>query len=120
MDMATYYTFAAALIFVIALIVLIFWLLRRFGLGAGMGVHPGGGRRLRVRETLMVDAKHRLVLVRRDDVEHLLLLGPAGSTLVEDGIPAPEDEDPAAAFPGPSFKKQLARLMPSASRSAER
>ncbi len=119
MDTDTYYTFVAALIFVVALIVLVFWLFRRLGLGAGMGVHAGGGRRLRVREALMVDAKHRLVLVRRDDVEHLLLLGPSGSTLVEGGIPSPADDDTRPAHPGPSFKRQLARLMPGAARSAD-
>jgi len=119
MDSSTYYTFVAALIFVVALIVLVFWLFRRLGLGAGMGVHTSGGRRLRIREALMVDGKHRLVLVRRDDVEHLLLLGPGGSTLVEGGIPAPAENDAGQMPHGPSFKKQLARLLPGAARSGD-
>jgi flagellar protein FliO/FliZ len=35
-----------------------------------------------------VDAKRRLVLVRRDDREHLLLLGATQDVVVESGIAA--------------------------------
>lgn len=36
---------------------------------------PRGPRRLKIVETLVVDARRRVVLVRCDEVEHLLLLG---------------------------------------------
>jgi flagellar protein FliO/FliZ len=45
--------------------------------------------RLAVVETLTLDARHKLTLVRRDGVEHLLLLGPTGETVVETGIIRP-------------------------------
>ncbi len=34
-----------------------------------------------------LDAKRRLVLIRRDNKEHLLLLGPDGDTVIETDIP---------------------------------
>jgi flagellar protein FliO/FliZ len=47
---------------------------------------PGKGRRLGVVETAFLGPKHRLILVRRDEVEHLVLIGPNSNTLVESGI----------------------------------
>ena len=94
-----YLRFALALILVLGLILLLAWALRRFGLG-GM-VRPGGKRRLHIVETAAAGPRHRLVLVRRDQTEHLLLLGPTGDTVVEQGIdnvsPAPA-RSPAARF----------------------
>jgi flagellar protein FliO/FliZ len=75
--------FALAFLLVLGLIALGAWTLRRFGLG--MAGPVGRGRRLAVVESLALDARHRLVLVRRDDREHLILLG-AGETVVESGI----------------------------------
>ena len=50
-------------------------------------------RRLGVIEYMTLDPKTRLVLVRRDDTQHLLLLGAAGPVVVERGIEAlPEPE----------------------------
>lgn len=38
-----------------------------------------------------MDGKRRMVLVRRDDTEHLLLLGTATETVIETGITPPEN-----------------------------
>jgi flagellar protein FliO/FliZ len=86
MDLIDYGRFLAALLFVLGLIALVAWLARRFRLGPGGA--PGAARRLTVLETLPLDARRKLVLVRRDDTEHLLLLGTEGSRLVEGGIPS--------------------------------
>lgn len=75
--------FALAFILVIGLIALCAWALRRFGLGGA--IRPVRGRRLAVVESLALDPRHRLVLVRRDDREHLILIG-TGETVVESGI----------------------------------
>jgi len=85
MDIQQYFSFVAALVFVVALIFLLAWVAKRFGLG---GVTPVAGRqkRLALVDTLPIDAKRRLVLVRRDNVEHLVLLGPSGDTVVETGV----------------------------------
>ena len=81
MSLATYLQFALALIFVVALIGGLALVARRFGLG---GIAPTGKqRRLGIVEVLALDNRRRLVLVRRDGAEHLLLLGPAGDTVVE-------------------------------------
>jgi flagellar protein FliO/FliZ len=84
MDLIDYGRFVAALLFVLGLIALTAWLARRFRLGPGGA--PGGARRLAVLETLPLDARRKLVLIRRDATEHLLLLSPDGNRLVEGGI----------------------------------
>ena len=44
-------------------------------------------RRLAVVETLMVAPKQRLLIIRRDDVEHLVFAGAEGATVIEANIP---------------------------------
>jgi len=59
---------------------------RKFGL-----VSASGGfvrkRRLHVIETLALDARRRVVIVRCDDKEHLIVLGQSSETVV-DSMPA--------------------------------
>lgn len=86
MNWETYLQFALALVFVLALIGLLAWAVRRFGLFAQVMPPRSGKRRLSVVEVAPVDAKRRLVLVRRDDREHLILLGANTETVVEPGI----------------------------------
>jgi len=99
MEFDTYFRFLVALVFVLALIGILTWLVRRFG-PAGHGLRPRNGRRrLEVVETAPVDSKHRLVLVRRDGTEHLILLGTSSDILIESGIAAPpraRETEPAA------------------------
>jgi flagellar protein FliO/FliZ len=90
-----------ALVFVLGLIGGITLLAKRFGFtpratskrtrrGFG-GQKATSGRRLAIVEVLPVDAKRRLVLVRRDDKEHLIMLGADRELLVEAGATAPDD-----------------------------
>ena len=74
--------FVAAFALVIGLIALMAYAAKRW-----RGFTPGGGagRRLEVVEALGVDAKRRLVLVRADGREHLLLIGGATDVVVESG-----------------------------------
>ena len=89
MDIELYFRFVAALALVLGLIAAIAWGLKRVGLGQVAGRFSGAGpKRLQVVETLSLDAKRRLVLVRRDDTEHLLLTGGGVDILVESGINA--------------------------------
>lgn len=75
-----------ALLLVLAMVGGAGLLARRFGVP---GVtKPTSIKRLQVVETLMVGPRQRLIILRRDDVEHLLLSGPEGATVVESGIPA--------------------------------
>ncbi|NKB56801.1 MAG: hypothetical protein GKS00_10740 [Alphaproteobacteria bacterium] len=85
MDFDGYLRFVLALVFVLGLIGLIGLLLRRYGASA-MGMAPrrkGQGRRLQVVEVAAIDARRRLVLVKRDNREHLILLGASSETLIE-------------------------------------
>ncbi len=103
MEYENYLRFALALVLVIGLIGLAAWAGRRFGIG-GQARSRGRARRLTVVEATGLDAKHRLVLVRRDATEHLLLLGPAGDVVVESGIAADDEPaaEPAATAAGPA------------------
>jgi len=84
MGLDTYLRFLIALVFVIAMIGALAWIVRRFG-WANRFVAPAGKKRLSVLEVLPIDGKRRLVLLRRDGVEHLLLLGINSDLVVESG-----------------------------------
>jgi flagellar protein FliO/FliZ len=76
-----------ALVLVLGLIGGAAWAARRFGPALLFAAaKPKGERSLGVIETLSLDARHRLVLVRRDDRRHLLLIGPGQSLVVEESI----------------------------------
>ncbi len=78
--------FLITLVVILLVLGLVYWVVRRFG-----GVRFNGGARgrlprLAVVDAVPVDSRRKLVLVRRDNVEHLLLIGGASDVLVEPGI----------------------------------
>jgi hypothetical protein len=85
--MQTPYTFFFAFIVVLALVGLAAWLVRRFA-GNRLGSNAARGRmpRLAVIDAAAVDGRRRLVLVRRDNVEHLLMIGGPTDIVVEPNI----------------------------------
>ena len=92
MDLEVYSRFVLALVAVLALIGAVAWLARRFGLGGKMAPNRGRDRRLAVSEVMALDARRRLVLVKRDTTEHLVLLGPGGDLVLERDVPAAPDK----------------------------
>jgi flagellar protein FliO/FliZ len=60
---------------------------RRFGV-PGI-TRAAADKRLTIVETLMVGPRQRLFIVRRDNVEHLVLSGPDGASVIEAGITGP-------------------------------
>jgi len=98
MDLGEYFRFFLALAFVLVLIAGLAALLRRSGFGERLAATPSsaGQRRLSLVEVRPLDAKHKLVLLRRDDREHLVLLGAASDLLIESDIPAPPAQTTAA------------------------
>lgn len=84
--------YAAALMWtIVALIVLLVLLIViRIARGLSVGTFVAGGRnrktRLAVMDATAVDSHRRLVLVRRDDVEHLILIGGPTDVVVEQNI----------------------------------
>lgn len=89
MEFSTYFRFLVALVFVLALIGLIAWAARRSGFLGGAIRPRSGDRRLEVVEIAPVDSKRRLLLLRRDGTEHLVLLGTTNDLVIETGIAAP-------------------------------
>ena len=96
MDLDTYFKFVLALVFVLGLIGALAWTARRFGLGGKLTPNTGS-RRLSVSEVMPLDARHKLVLLRRDGTEHLVLLGAGADLLLESGIAAPKETRDRAA-----------------------
>lgn len=90
MDIDALIRMAAALGAVLGLVLLAAWAMRRFGLGGLVAPAGGQAKRLSVVEAKALDARRQLVLVRRDGVEHLVILSATGETVIETGIPAPE------------------------------
>ncbi len=78
----------AAVLFAVAVVALLVWAFKAYFLcksSAANFLRPRE-KRLGVVETAVVDAKRKLVLVRRDDVEHLLIIGGPVDVVVETGI----------------------------------
>jgi flagellar protein FliO/FliZ len=86
-----YTRFTVALVAILALLAAFAWLVRRYGVGGQ--ARGGGKRRLAIVEVMPIDGKRRLILLRRDSTEHLVLLGPDRALLVESGIAAPPPPD---------------------------
>src|SRR5262245_49948933 len=81
----TILTAVIAIVIVLALIAAIAWLVRRFGvarLGGGRGRQP----RLAVIDAAAVDGRRKLLIIRRDNVEHLLMIGGPTDVVVETNI----------------------------------
>jgi flagellar protein FliO/FliZ len=104
-----YWRFLGALVLVVALIFALAWIAKRLGFG-GRLASARGKRRLGIQEVLSLDNKRRLVLLKRDGVEHLILLGLNDDVVVETGIIPPADQpaDPSTRLgPVPSFATLL-------------
>jgi flagellar protein FliO/FliZ len=86
MEFQDYIRFIFALVFVLALIGLFAWLAKRFGFSGHAPRRVAKGRRLSLIEVTPLDPRRRLVLLRRDDVEHLVLLGATSETVIETNI----------------------------------
>jgi flagellar protein FliO/FliZ len=79
--------FFIAFLVVLALIGVTAWLVRRFGANRlGGGAARGRQPRLAVIDAATVDGRRRLVLIRRDNIEHLLMIGGPTDLVVEPNI----------------------------------
>src|SRR5450631_4316970 len=85
--MSQTFLFIFSFVAVLALIGLAAWLVRRFA-GNRLGANTNRGRmpRLAVIDAAAVDGRRRLVLVRRDNIEHLLMIGGPTDIVVEPNI----------------------------------
>ena len=116
--------YVITLVVILALVALVVWLVRRYAVG-GVGTTARGRLpRLAIVDALVVDNRHRLVLVRRDNVEHLVLIGGATDLLIEPSIvrtrlpqrpgqtPQPRPPGQPAAAPAPPPPAPRAQSLP--------
>jgi len=113
MDLFNLLQYATALLLVLALAVVAL-LVRRFGnnpaafkeslKGKGWGKwdFKAPERRLAVVETLVIGPKQRLMIVRRDAAEHLVLVTADSSSVIEANIPASSTPSGAGAATVPA------------------
>lgn len=99
-----YFRVIFGLVAVIALIGVAAVIARKMGLGTTPSF-GGRKRRLAITESLPLDARRRLLIVRCDDREHLIILGAQSETVVgrdfeatmmADETPAPTQRNPFA------------------------
>lgn len=65
------------------------FLLKKLGLAERNPGLRNGKHRLRIVESLHLDARRRLMLLECDDKQHLVILGINGETLIDSDISAP-------------------------------
>ena len=86
-DMPLAVRFFLAFLIVLGLIGATAWAVRRFGAGRLGGAGTRGRQpRLAVVDYASVDSRRRLILVRRDNIEHLVLIGGPTDVVVEANI----------------------------------
>ena len=106
-ELPTPVNFVIAFVVVLVLIGAATWLVRRFGAtrldAAGRGRQP----RLAVVDATAIDSRRKLVIIRRDNAEHLLMIGGPTDVVVEtnivrSGTAVARDTPAAAPAPVPS------------------
>jgi len=102
-----------AFVVVLGLIALTAWLVRRFGSERlGTGTTRGRQPRLAVIDAASVDGRRRLVLIRRDNVEHLMMIGGPTDVVVEANIVRGAQPRDAQAPRPPAATDTLPRAVP--------
>jgi flagellar biogenesis protein FliO len=85
-ELPTPVNFVIAFAFVLLLIGAAAWLVRRFGSTRIDAAARGRQPRLAVIDSAAVDGRRKLVIIRRDNVEHLLMIGGPSDVVVETNI----------------------------------
>ncbi|MBL4875575.1 MAG: flagellar biosynthetic protein FliO [Cohaesibacteraceae bacterium] len=78
--------FLIPLIFVLALIVILAWALKLIRHPTHRAMAKGRHPRLSKMDSTPIDARRSLILVRRDNVEHLILIGGSNDLVIESNI----------------------------------
>lgn len=109
MEIETYMRFLAALVLVLVLIGGFAWVARRFGFGDALSATRGASPRLAVVEVKVLDSRRKLVLLRHDAKEHLVLLGANQDLLIESGVAPAHSEAGARKSPAEDTAQALHR-----------
>src|SRR3954471_789162 len=115
-ELPTPVNFVIAFAFVLLLIGAAAWLVRRFGSTRIDAAARGRQPRLAVIDSAAVDGRRKLVIIRRDNVEHLLMIGGPSDVVVETnivrGAAATRDMPAARTGPAEAPRADVARTMP--------
>lgn len=95
MDPYTLMRTLGALGIVLGLLAGALWIVRRYNIGLPGRMMKGGGNRLEVIERTTLDSRRSVALLRRDGREHLILLSPEGSVMLETSILRDEVDEAA-------------------------
>src|SRR6201999_2092467 len=85
-ELPTPVNFVIAFVFVLLLIGAAAWLVRKFGAARLEAAARGRQPRLAVVDSAAVDGRRKLVIIRRDNIEHLLMIGGPSDVVVETNI----------------------------------
>lgn len=85
-----------ALAFVVALMGGLAFILKKLGLSGEPNVPSPKKRRLKIVESLPLDGRRRMVLLQRDEKQHLVILGATSETVVETDISPLESDEKAS------------------------
>ena len=105
LETVSYFKFLLALLFVLGLIGGLGIMAKRAGLGNRGPIVRGKSKRLSIIETMALDPKRRVVLIRCDDSEHLILLGANSEQTIENNMG--DEKIPELKPRQPSFLKAL-------------
>ncbi|SEQ08372.1 Flagellar biosynthesis protein, FliO [Faunimonas pinastri] len=95
-------TAVAVIAVVVALVVLALIVMAARRLTGGVSAQPRGKRpRIAVLEAAIVDSKRRLILISRDEVEHLVMIGGPSDVVIESRIGAPVPRENGGYAPRP-------------------
>jgi len=119
-NMETVTEFLGAIVILLGLVAILFWLSRRLIMRGRVGGGPEREQhpRLAIIEAAVLDGRRRLILVRRDNIEHLMMIGGPTNVVIEQNIvhAVPEAQPrqaPRAAEPEPMVRPHRApRLEP--------
>jgi hypothetical protein len=85
-ELPTAVNFVIAFVVVLILIAAAAWLVRRFGAARLDSAARGRQPRLAVIDSAAIDGRRKLVIIRRDNIEHLLMIGGPTDVVVETNI----------------------------------
>lgn len=76
-----------ALGFVLLLMGGLVFMLKKLGIAQETKIQAGDKKRLKIVESLPLDARRRIVIVKCDQEEHLVILNTTGETVIKQNIP---------------------------------
>ena len=109
MDVLSFLRTVAALGCVLGLLAGALFAVRRYNIALPGQTGGRTGRRLALVERVGIDGKRSVILIRRDDREHLIMVAPEGQTVIETNIvhqPAEAETDEVAVVEAPAARIQ--------------